>query len=45
MDISTLEQFDHDRTEGNDLVMKYAGLQLKRLSSGWPFGCIDRNVA
>ena len=31
MDISSLEQFDADRREGNDLVMKHAGLQLKRL--------------
>jgi len=31
MDISSLEQFNADRQEGNDLVMKYAGLQLKRL--------------
>ena len=31
MDISTLEQWEKDREEGNDLILKNASLQMKRL--------------
>lgn len=31
MDVSTLEQWEKDRAEGNELILKNAGLQMKRL--------------
>jgi len=31
MELSSMEQWEKDRAEGNDLIFKYADLQMKRL--------------